>query len=733
MLPVDAIRLALAANDASQLAKAIEALIEEAPGQWVDELLWMKEFPTPVAHSPKLDTIHTLVSVAVSLLQSTRISAEDRVRLLGLATATGDLSERALAIADLLGELQLRPSKEQILYALAVSAQEFASMAHTMMVTHATRGAALNHIAMLESCARTTFGDTPVAPDVAWNAHSEAVATAAKYVLWKLQDEPWPTTFTFETSSLSLLDDMLPLAQLWNTIKGAWEQVRFCNWSAYADDISVVYHPLDEERYRVDYVGQLRREQWISDLTLGPTYTRNLAQRQADRLRQIEGLAATTRNHSESADWLSNVNIVSFRKIVASSLYPEMIDLLLTDRHAQTLKAEVALPASGHTIGWDEVARIATALRELASLAATESGRGENEIASGGGPKALRVMPSDQLQTFLANVCDVTPVICRDVVSYLTLKTGESDFDAFATGLWPIGLNAVLMLPSLVLAGEPLRLLEHCVTASSGRFEIRSTSFQHAIADEFRRNGVEGVDEGVKLWALGQIVAEADVVVHWQGFLFVIEAKCLRSVGSAADSYRAYKTLTEGASQARRYVDLLPCHWDQFKERSQLPNLPPSATDLTLVPIVVSTLFAYSGLSLSGVPILDDALLRIFFDSAFATVVTADSHGAKHVAPIARIRQPGGPTASAFAAYASDPAPVRMFRDNVSLQPTAIPGMRDGQPPLIFPVPVFEKDLIGEALQRVSADDNAPPRLQVRRNEPCPCGSGLKFKKCCLR
>ena len=24
-----------------------------------------------------------------------------------------------------------------------------------------------------------------------------------------------------------------------------------------------------------------------------------------------------------------------------------------------------------------------------------------------------------------------------------------------------------------------------------------------------------------------------------------------------------------------------------------------------------------------------------------------------------------------------------------------------------------------------------PPR--ITRNEPCPCGSGLKFKKCCLR
>jgi hypothetical protein len=25
------------------------------------------------------------------------------------------------------------------------------------------------------------------------------------------------------------------------------------------------------------------------------------------------------------------------------------------------------------------------------------------------------------------------------------------------------------------------------------------------------------------------------------------------------------------------------------------------------------------------------------------------------------------------------------------------------------------------------------PTARVGRNEPCPCGSGLKFKRCCLR
>ena len=36
---------------------------------------------------------------------------------------------------------------------------------------------------------------------------------------------------------------------------------------------------------------------------------------------------------------------------------------------------------------------------------------------------------------------------------------------------------------------------------------------------------------------------------------------------------------------------------------------------------------------------------------------------------------------------------------------------------------------------RVDMDDTISPlgrKLSARRNQPCPCGSGRKFKKCCL-
>jgi Mlc titration factor MtfA (ptsG expression regulator) len=44
---------------------------------------------------------------------------------------------------------------------------------------------------------------------------------------------------------------------------------------------------------------------------------------------------------------------------------------------------------------------------------------------------------------------------------------------------------------------------------------------------------------------------------------------------------------------------------------------------------------------------------------------------------------------------------------------------------------VFNQDL-GSRLARIRRE-MAPPRRRFGRNSPCPCGSGLKFKKCCVR
>jgi len=37
----------------------------------------------------------------------------------------------------------------------------------------------------------------------------------------------------------------------------------------------------------------------------------------------------------------------------------------------------------------------------------------------------------------------------------------------------------------------------------------------------------------------------------------------------------------------------------------------------------------------------------------------------------------------------------------------------------------------GEAPSRSSSSDSGPVRVRANRNDPCPCGSGRKYKSCC--
>jgi uncharacterized protein YecA (UPF0149 family) len=46
--------------------------------------------------------------------------------------------------------------------------------------------------------------------------------------------------------------------------------------------------------------------------------------------------------------------------------------------------------------------------------------------------------------------------------------------------------------------------------------------------------------------------------------------------------------------------------------------------------------------------------------------------------------------------------------------------------------PVVVRESHRHAAGRAAAEDRLTRGLRVGRNEPCPCGSGKKYKRCCL-
>lgn len=41
--------------------------------------------------------------------------------------------------------------------------------------------------------------------------------------------------------------------------------------------------------------------------------------------------------------------------------------------------------------------------------------------------------------------------------------------------------------------------------------------------------------------------------------------------------------------------------------------------------------------------------------------------------------------------------------------------------------------IVREVMRRLLNPFGDVPKMRTRRNDPCPCGSGKKFKRCCLK
>jgi hypothetical protein len=89
-------------------------------------------------------------------------------------------------------------------------------------------------------------------------------------------------------------------------------------------------------------------------------------------------------------------------------------------------------------------------------------------------------------------------------------------------------------------------------------------------------------------------------------------------------------------------------------------------------------------------------------------------------------------------------SPERAFRASIDMPEVTLVADPGADPELVFWV---DEELDGELLMVVDAalergmeraeavlrKEAAPARRLVGRNQPCPCGSGKKFKRCCLR
>jgi hypothetical protein len=430
-------------------------------------------------------------------------------------------------------------------------------------------------------------------------------------------------------------------------------------------------------------------------------------------------------------DWVDSIDRNSFRSVLESSDKPGFVALILQDRHAAPLIDQVSIPLDGRPANWHDVLKVYTCLQELAALAAQQAGTGNADREAGGGPQALRVITRDKLARFVADVSDMELSTVRQLLDLFVLAIGPSVFDEFATALWPVSTDHVVLIPSLILGSHPLHLLEHCVHKSGRNFTTKGKPFESDMASLFRSLGIRNVKESVVISENGRDLGEADVVVLWDSHLFVFETKCLAAVRHSENTYRHYNELNVGAGQARDFGVLIHNHWDQFRQKVAFDSLPSSQDDLTIVPVVLTNVLEFSGLDIDGVAVTDDLLISAYFGPQHAHLSKMAGAIVQQSEPLVKMREVRIPKPDDFAAYLRSPPLIRFFLEHLSMQVEVLRPLVDGQRSFAYFIPVFS------TLPSAGLDDGSGLAAEVgntRRigmNEDCPCGSGRKYKKCC--
>jgi hypothetical protein len=109
---------------------------------------------------------------------------------------------------------------------------------------------------------------------------------------------------------------------------------------------------------------------------------------------------------------------------------------------------------------------------------------------------------------------------------------------------------------------SPVRRLENMTTQWMPQlFDRRGSDLESTLLDMFARAGIS-VQQGVKVSDV-----EFDAVVFWQGWLFLFEAKCTKSVFSPRDAYRAKSRAREAVDQLGRRKKVVIGQWNTVGER----------------------------------------------------------------------------------------------------------------------------------------------------------------------
>jgi hypothetical protein len=423
-------------------------------------------------------------------------------------------------------------------------------------------------------------------------------------------------------------------------------------------------------------VGGIRTQLFAIELasTLYP-----LAERLSDNAKAIEHLARHLDRPGESR-WfpkLESLDQEGLRRACLNTSFHNLSTDYIETNHYAPLLRKTRIPIEGSHVSCTEWLRAVDALRTVASVLA--AARRKASMEPDEGCCGIAFVPFAQLVEVLCSALQGNVKIIRALVDRLVLAPEHKNLELWDQPLVRFG-DHVLLVPTLIHSGSASRAIENIARQWAGPelFSARGGPFEEFIFSKLSKFELGTIRRGVTLVGnLGEPL-EFDIVWLWEGHLFLIEAKCVKSVIEPSDYFNAKQELDKAIAQLDRRLEFVSRSWPALRAKLQPEDKLGEMPLDRIHPIAVLNAFCFTGRREGPVLVTDDrCLLRYFGDpNIYPTVIASNSLVQGPSA--GRVRGDDDISPASLVAYLEKPGHVDALAREMKQNVVVLPPLKEG-------------------------------------------------------
>lgn len=345
-----------------------------------------------------------------------------------------------------------------------------------------------------------------------------------------------------------------------------------------------------------------------------------------------------------------------------------------------------------------------------------------NELESSNYKNLAPIINLNTLISNFSRLYDIEYNIADKIINLYIFDYKRKD-DLFAQPLVKIDQEKLLFCPTLILQVNLIRSIELLVSKWGKKIDEKGHKFEKELRAILSFNPhLEINTNKIEFEASDKKNIEYDFLCLFNNTLLLMEFKNLKAPFSDKEKKEAFKEIKIAINQVNRREKIVHTDWDKIKKLCSftLPEIPPA----NIIKLACTNLLDFSFIESGDVKIIDSSsIIKFFMSPHIKMKIFGDTFKERSSLSLWKGNYP---TVDEFVDFLKSPKTVEPYLQNLKSKYRPIAKITEDDYNILF---------LDMFLSKYPFKDLAEDfvYIDVGRNDPCPCGSGKKHKKCCMR